>query len=148
MSKLSKFLVALAGVSLLLPSAWACDDDAWDDLPDSVATFFSNYFPGVEVDSWTIGETRSVATVKNGVTVAFNSGDLWIDVNGNGIPLPEVFLYDQLPENLYRYLQELEATNGVYRVSRDAVEYSVKLLDSYVRYNTSDGRITGPLPVV
>lgn len=124
----------------------SCDHDAWDDLPGPVATFFTTYFPAQEVESYSTSGGVSVASVKGGVTVTFNSGNAWTDVNGNGSPLPEIFLFDQLPEPLYRYLRELEViSSGVYRVSRSDKGYVVELLDSTVRYSLPDGVITGPV---
>lgn len=107
-----------------------------------IANFFTTYFPGQEVNAYSEGQNSSIASVKNGVTVTFDSGNAWVVVNGNGNTLPEVFVYDQLPDALYRYLQEMEATGGVYKVSRGDGKYIVELLDTYIEYNISTGNIS------
>ena len=91
----------------------SCENDVWEDLPSPVANFFTTYFPGQEVNSYTTGNNESIATVKGGVTVTFNSHNSWITVNGNGSPLPEILIYDQLPEKLYTYLEQTENTANV-----------------------------------
>jgi hypothetical protein len=124
--------------------AASCDSEVWDDLPTPVAKFFTDYFPGQEVSAYSTSDSGSVAQVKNGVTVTFDSGNAWIDVNGNGSTLPDIFLYDQLPEALYRYLQEMEVTAGVYQVSRGDGKYTVELLDTYLYYDIATGAVTYP----
>ena len=49
-----------------------------------------------------------------------------------------------MPEPLYRYLQEMEATGSVYKVSREGGKYTVELLDSYIDYNIATGKIYYP----
>ena len=122
----------------------SCDNDVWDELPSPVADFFTTYFPGQEVSSYSESSSGSVVTVKNGVSVTFDSGNSWVVVNGNGSTLPDIFVYDQLPEPLYRYLQEMEATGSVYKVSRGGGKYTVELLDSYIDYNIATGKIYYP----
>ena len=106
-------------------------------MPSPVANFFTTYFPGQEVNSYTTGNNESIATVKGGVTVTFNSHNSWITVNGNGSPLPEILIYDQLPEKLYTYLEQTENTANVYKISRNSTVYTVELLDSSITYDIS-----------
>ena len=115
----------------------SCENDVWEDLPSPVANFFTTYFPGQEVNSYTTGNNESIATVKGGVTVTFNSHTSWITVNGNGSPLPEILIYDQLPEKLYTYLEQTENTANVYKISRNSTVYTVELLDSSITYDIS-----------
>ncbi|MDE5839140.1 MAG: hypothetical protein K2H39_08795 [Paramuribaculum sp.] len=122
----------------------ACENEVWDDLPSPVANFFTTYFPGQEVDSYTTTDNGSTATVKGGVSVTFNSSNSWIDVNGNGSVLPSILLYDQLPQKLYNYLLETESTEGVYRISRNSRSYHVELKDTYVDYDIETGKIDYP----
>ena len=115
----------------------SCENDVWEDLPSPVANFFTTYFPGQEVNSYTTRNNESIATVKGGVTVTFNSHNSWITVNGNGSPLPEILIYDQLPEKLYTYLEQTENTANVYKISRNSTVYTVELLDSSITYDIS-----------
>lgn len=120
----------------------SCNNDTWDSMPDAVTNFFTTYFPGQEVNSYSETSTGSVASVKGGVTVTFDSAEKWTEVNGNGSILPSIFLYDQLPTKLYNYLLETEATEGVYKVSRTSVEYMVQLHDSSLTYTIATQTVT------
>lgn len=122
----------------------SCENDVWNELPSPVANFFTTYFPGQEVSSYSTSENGSVASVSGGVTVTFNKDNSWTDVNGNGATLPSIFLYDQLPPKLYNYLQETEATSGVYKVTRDCEKYHIELKDTYINYTISTAEIFYP----
>lgn len=122
----------------------SCENDVWDDLPSPIANFFTTYFPGQEVSSYSTTDNGSVASVSGGVTVTFNKENSWTDVNGNGSTLPSIFLYDQLPPKLYNYLEETEATSGVYKVTRNSEKYHIELKDTYIDYTISSGDIYYP----
>ncbi|MCM1484368.1 MAG: hypothetical protein NC043_08515 [Muribaculaceae bacterium] len=123
----------------------ACHDNAWDELPEPIAQFITKYFPEGEVASYvTDGAGNHVATIKNGATLTFDKEYAWIDVNGNGSTLPPMFLFDRLPDALYRYIQEMELTDGVYRVTRSSTAERVDFLNTYVLYEFATGQISYP----
>lgn len=76
--------------------------------------------------------------------MTFDKNYEWTDVNGNGVVLPQQFLYDKLPGKLYEYIESLEAQNSVYRVVRTSTLITVTLLDSQLTYNQDTGDITYP----
>ncbi|MDE6049776.1 MAG: hypothetical protein K2G09_08825 [Paramuribaculum sp.] len=122
----------------------SCENETWNSMPSAVTEFFTTYFPGQEVNSYSKSTEGSTASVKGGVSVTFNSDNTWIDVNGNGSALPSVLLYDQLPQKLYKYLLETESTDGVYRITRNSLSYHVELKDTYVDYDIKTGVIDYP----
>ncbi len=77
--------------------------------------------------------------IKNGATLTFDSENNWINISGNGVTLPEMLLYDQLPGPLYTYLEEIEEVGGVFAAGRTNEEYTLNLLDSEVTYNFQRG---------
>lgn len=130
------FMVVLMG---------ACNDHVWDELPTTVQSFISQYFPYGEVASYTEGKDGSVEVqMKNGPTLKFDSDMGWTSINGNGVPLPEVLLYNQLPSELYDYLSENEQTASVYVLTRTYDTIRVDLFDTYINYNIDSKTITYP----
>ena len=84
----------------------ACSSDAAEELPSAVSQFTTQYFPGLGVKSYNeLSDGGCVVQLSGGPTLRFNSDYKWIDIDGNGVRLPQVLMYDQLPTELYEYLQ-------------------------------------------
>lgn len=123
----------------------ACNDNAWDDVPTPMQDFISKYFPFGEVKSCEeLANGDQKVTINNGATILFNSDYVWISVDGNGVVLPSMFVYDEFPSGLYRYLEETSQTDEVYSVSRTVSEYRVKLLNSEIKYDVATQEVTYP----
>ena len=134
----------LAALMVLVMLMGACNDDAYNELPDPVAKFVSEYYPFTEVSGYTMSEGNYVVSMRNGATLVFDSSLAWIDVNGNGGVVPQTFIYNCLPETLYDYIQEMELTQSVYRVTRTSQEITVYTIDTYFRYDIATRQITYP----
>lgn len=130
----------------LATGAASCSSDTWEDVPGPISSFLSDYFPLQPVSD--CGFTDSVWHIKlrNSTALTFDDRYKWVSVNGYGEPLPEMFLFDELPPALYAYLQELSLTNGVYSVTRDSYTYNVLLLDSSVTYTITTGIVSPDMP--
>lgn len=137
-------ITALAlGIVIIIMGA--CNDTAFDELPKPIQQFVTQYFPFGEVSSYTTSSNEiHTVNIKNGATIVFNSEYMWIQVNGNGTVLPTDFIYDQLPSTLYRYLQEMQRTDVVYAVSRDASKIVIDLHDTSVQYDIASDTISYP----
>lgn len=122
----------------------ACDNNAWDELPQPISSFVSEYFPFGEVESYRTGDNGSVVQIKNGATLSFDNNYAWTDINGNGVPLPQNFLYDELPEALYRYVESIEMQGSVYRAINEARRIILDLHDSQIEYDKNTQTITYP----
>ena len=134
-------LIALMALVLMMG---ACNEDDYNELPDSVARFVSEYYPFTEVSGYTMSEGNYVVDMKNGATLVFDSSLAWIDVNGTGSAIPETFIYNCLPETLYRYIQEMGLVQSVYRVTRNSEYITVYTIDTYFRYDIASQQITYP----
>ncbi len=134
----------LVTTSLLIVVMGACGNNAWEELPSSIVAFVTQYFPYGEIQSYTESSEGSVVKVKNGATLAFDKNYAWTDVNGNGVPLPGDFLFDQLPGDLYDYIESIEGVGDVYRVSRRSRIVTVEMLDNTLTYDEITGTITYP----
>ncbi len=129
---------------LLLTLMAAChSNENYDQLPDPIVTFITEYWPDPNIAAYVKPTADTyVVTIKNGPTLTFNGNYEWTEVNGNGLPLPQVFLYDRLPDKLYSYLDATEALDQVFDVKRTALQYDLKLLDSELTYIVGSGDIT------
>ncbi|MDE7468285.1 MAG: PepSY-like domain-containing protein [Muribaculaceae bacterium] len=118
--------------------------DLYDSLPDPIENFISKYWPNPAIEQFSINPDGGyTVTVKNSITATFDSQYSWTDVNGDGIPLPQMFLSDCLPSKLYDYLESGEYTGQVFEVKRSATAYEVTLLTGSLNYSTIDDEITG-----
>lgn len=131
-------------IALMAFLGFACSsNDAYDDMPETIQKFISQYYPNQVLESFTSSDSGYVAQLKNSATITFGLNYQWTQINGNGVVLPQVLLFNDFPPDLYNYLQETENTNNVYKASRNSIEYVVELLDYTLTYTISTGDITG-----
>lgn len=137
--------------SMTLPGLTACSDDdsLFNDLPPKIVNFVSEYFPDYGVENYVHSKDNLYhVRLKKGPGMTFNANQEWITINGYGLPLPRVLLFDQLPPALYLYLQETENTESVFSVERDGFTYTLVLLNDTVRYDIATGEVTVKTPSV
>lgn len=132
-------------VAAMSPILTACDNDdtTWNNVPKNIAEFIDRYYPGAALESAT--ETGGVYHIrlKNGPGMTFNADGSWTDINGYGMPVVQVFLFDQLPPKLYSYLQETQQLNSVFSITRNKNYYTLNLLDSSLRFDIANDTIIG-----
>lgn len=118
-----------------------CSSNLYDELPSKMASFVTQYFPGTAIDTYTETSDSYYVRIKHGPGITFDSNYNWTEINGYGMTLPQVILFDQLPTALYRYIQSAEWLDFVFDISRDNNIYMVTLLNSTLRYETATGSI-------
>lgn len=128
----------------IMLSLAACSNEAWDELPSPIANFISQYFPGNGVKGFNEYEGTYKVTVNNGVGLTFDSDYQWTEIDGNGSALPEVLIYDQMPPELFTYLQATAQQSEVYGVKRDRKFYKLTMLDTVLTYDIHTGKVTYP----
>lgn len=74
--------------------------------------------------------------------MVFNSNYEWVNINGNGTTLPEIFVTDKLPEKLVKYLTELEMTNEVYAAENEPREIILSMLNFKIKCIKETGEIS------
>lgn len=130
-------------IALIALTVTGCHNDSeYDLLPPGAADFISQYWPDPYIESVTTpskGETQVV--VKNGPTIMFGSNNEWVEIDGNGMPLPQVLLFDQLPSPLYGYLESGEYLGQVFEIDRDPRKYEVEILNGDITYDITTGQI-------
>lgn len=137
-------ILFLAPLLITLLMVGACSNSVWDELPSAISSFISEYFPGAGVSSYNEDGDSYRVQVRNGATLVFDKDYHWTEVDGNGVPLPDVFMYDQLPPALYNYLRGIEQQGSVYGVKRDKDYYKLTMHDTVITYEISTGKITYP----
>jgi len=121
----------------------ACSNDASEELPSAVSQFITQYFPGMSVKSYNVlSDNGCVVQLASGPTLRFDSENQWMDIDGNGARLPQVLMYDQLPTELYEYLQATEQQADVYVMKRDKYYYKLTMLDTVLTYDIATGKVT------
>jgi len=118
-------------------------NDLYDEMPTAVNMFISHYYPNSALASFSVTKTGYVAVIKNGPGITFNKDCSWTSIDGYGSVVPQVFLFDEVPPALYKYLQETEQLNSVFVITRDSKTYRLQLLDSALTYDIDTGNLTG-----
>lgn len=139
-----KKIYFLAPLLLFILSVGACSNSVWDEIPSPIADFISEYFPGSGVSTFNENENNYYVKIKNGPTLIFDKEYSWTEVDGNGVPLPDVFGYDQFPPTLYNYLQGREQQGDVYSVKRDKDYYKLTMHDTVLTYDIKTGKVIYP----
>lgn len=136
-------------LSLLVILLAACHDSSepYGELPQSIREFITDYWPDPVIDSYTQPSSDLyVVIIKDGPKLTFDGNFSWTQIDGCGMPLPEILLDDQLPEKLYEYLEGGEYLNQVFDIRRDSKAYYLTLENTDLTYSIADGKITeGPL---
>lgn len=138
MLKIKKELSTLAILLLLI----ACSSSVWDELPSQISTFISTYYPMSGISKFSETDDQYQVTIKNGATIVFDSNYEWVSINGNGVPLPEIFVTNKLPQKLVTYLTELEETTQVYAAQNDPRTVILTMLNYKISYIKETGEIS------
>lgn len=122
----------------------ACNDEGkqFGQLPGDIQRFIALYYPEIAVSSHSFNNGIYSVTLQNSATLTFDSSYHWLTVDGRGSVLPEIFLYDEMPSELYQYLQTTSNLNNVYSAKRNSNNIIIRLTDSTVDYDIATGKIT------
>lgn len=120
--------------------------DIWSELPPDISSFIVQYFPNSQLQSYTHNAGSYHVRIDGGPGLTFGASYNWTDIDGYGMPLPQVLLFDQLPPKIYDYLQETEQLNAVFSISRDATDYTLILLNNSLIYTIATGELSGTDP--
>ncbi len=140
---MKRIFTLLLGIMALALGACSSNDEVYNNMPQDITIFIAKYYPNTKVDSFTETDARYRLVLNDGPTIVFDKTCEWESVNGNGSVIVQNFLFDELPPELYEYLQNIESLNQVFSVSRDSKDYTVALLNQTLTYNISSGEITG-----
>lgn len=136
------FSLLLSIMALVLGSC-SSNDEVYNSMPQDITKFLAQYYPNSKVESFTETDARYRLVLDDGPTMVFDKACLWEMVNGNGSVVVQNFLFNELPPELYEYLQSTDNLNQVFSMSRDSTDYTVVLLNQTLTYTISTGKITG-----
>lgn len=137
-------LVIVALMALILGLTGCKSDDKIDELPTAASSFINQYWPLRNVSKCVhTSDDTWVATIEAGPVITFDSAGSWTDIDGQGGKLPQVLIYDQLPDKLYEYLEATEQTDQVYAASRTPRVYTLQLFDTTLYYTIATATISG-----
>lgn len=143
---LQLLLSLIMSVALMSVAVSCHGDDEWNEMPQEIADFVSKYFPGEGVGSYTHNGNTYHVRIDDGPGITFDSDYAWEIVDGYGMPLPQVMLFDQLPPKLYGYLQDSQQLDSVFSMERDSRRYTLSLLNTTLTYDIKTGEISGTTP--
>lgn len=143
---LQMLLAAMMSAALLFVSSSCHNNEEWDEMPQEIADFVSKYFPGEGIGSYSHSSTGYHVRIDDGPGITFGNNYAWEVVDGYGMPLPQVMLFDQLPPRLYAYLQDSQQLDSVFSMERDSLRYTLSLLNSDLIYDIKTGAISGTVP--
>lgn len=130
----SKFIVLILPLFALILSCQGTD--TYSDLPRPIAQFVSQYWPNPDVSSFSVlNDSTFEVRIKNGPTIKFNDEYDWILINGNGLTLPVILLYDCLPNKLYDYLLSGSMLDKCFVLERTSRSYDLTMLNDNITYD-------------
>ncbi|WP_289856891.1 hypothetical protein [uncultured Muribaculum sp.] len=118
----------------------ACSHSLWDDLPQPISMFITTYYPNSSISSFDETDNGYKVVVKSGPTMYFDSDYKWTEVNGNGVPLPSIFIYNELPR-IYDFLLERDEAAGVFKVENNPRSVILTLADRAWEYIKENGQM-------
>ncbi|MCM1356320.1 MAG: hypothetical protein NC212_07950 [Staphylococcus sp.] len=142
MTRLEKTI--LLPMLLLIIILGACSNSIWDEIPTPITSFIEQYYPNSNVKEFNTTDNGYKLKINNGASFSFDNDYRWTSIDGNGVHLPEVLVYNQLPPALFNYLQGIEAQTSVFSMSRDSTYYKLLMLDTVITYEIATGKITYP----
>jgi len=143
---LRTLLIVVMSVVLMSVATSCHGDDEWNEMPQEIADFVSKYFPGEGVNSYSHNGSTYHVRIDDGPGITFDSNYAWEIVDGYGMPLPQVMLFDQLPPKLYAYLQDSQQLDSVFSMERNSRRYTLSLLNANLIYDIKTGEISGTTP--
>lgn len=141
---MKRMVTAFLGILALTLGACSGNDEVYNGMPSEIEKFVAQYYPNSQVDTFTDTADGGYRLVlKDGPTMVFDKTCMWQSIDGNGSVIVQNFLFNELPPEVYEYLQSTDGLNEVFSVERSTKSYTLGLLDSTLSYDISSGEITG-----
>lgn len=132
---MKKLLLSL----LIFAGLCSCSsNEDYDNVPEPIISFITQYWPNPVIDSYSHPSSNVYdVNIKDGPSLEFGGDYSWTEIDGNGMPLPETLLFNELPETLYDYLEGGEYLNQVMEMERNNRYYYLDLLNFNLTYDIS-----------
>lgn len=131
-----KYILAVISIVMFI----ACSDTLWDELPSEISTFITTYYPNSGISNYSEKDGGYYVTIKNGASMVFDSNYDWILVNGNGVPIPVIFIFNEMPK-IYQYLEAREMTSDLMEADNQPRNIILTFTDFRLEYIKETGEI-------
>lgn len=129
------------GLYALLLAVASCGSTLWDDVPEPIRQFISTYWPGVTVSDYEqLADGSYTATIKRGASLAFDADYRWTRIDGRGVALPAILIYNEMPA-IYEYLEAREQTSDLLLAVSDPTAITLTFGDFTLQYDKATGAI-------
>ena len=118
----------------------ACSHSLWDDLPQPISTFVTTYYPNSAISSFDDTDNGYKVVVKSGPTMYFDKDYKWTLIDGNGVPLPSILIYNELPR-VYEFLLERDEAASVFKIENNPRSVILTLSDRAWEYIKETGKM-------
>jgi hypothetical protein len=105
-------LVMAVTVMGVMAVVGGCGTAMWDEVPGRIQEFIAQYWPGSTVSAYDVVDGEYHVTIKDGASLVFDSEYNWLLINGNGVAIPSILIYDEMP-HIYTYLLARELTHDL-----------------------------------
>lgn len=129
-------IIAILGLFILM----ACSSTVWDDVPTPIKEFISSYWPGASVSTYDERNGNYYVTIKNGASLVFDSNYQWTSINGNGVPVPSILIFNEMPR-VYQYLEARELTSDLMSAENNPRTIILTFTDFILEYNKETSEI-------
>lgn len=118
----------------------ACGDTLWDELPSPISTFITTYYPNSGISNYKEKDDNYYVTIKNGASLVFDNNFNWIQINGNGVPIPQIFIFNEM-QKIYQYLEARELTSDLMEAKNEPRTILLTFTDFRLEYIKETGDI-------
>lgn len=132
----TKYLTTAISILMLI----ACGDTLWDELPSPISTFITTYYPNSGISDYEEENATYYVKIKNGASLVFDSNYDWIQINGNGVPIPPIFIFNEMPK-IYQYLEARELTSDLMEAKNEPRTILLTFTDFRLEYIKETGDI-------
>lgn len=131
-----RYLITALSILLLI----ACSDTLWDELPSPISTFITTYYPNSGISNYKEENNTYYVKIKNGASLVFDSNYDWTQINGNGVPIPKIFIFNEMPK-IYQYLEARELTSDLMEAKNEPRNIILTFTDFRLEYIKETGDI-------
>lgn len=131
-----RYLLAILSVMMFI----ACSDTLWDELPSPISTFITTYYPNSGISDYQEKDGNYYVKIKNGASMTFDSEYDWTEINGNGVPIPPIFIFNEMPK-IYQYLGARELTSDLMEAKNEPRAIILTFTDFRLEYIKETGDI-------
>lgn len=136
------FLLALI-CGILMPMLSYCTEDTdFDDLPAPIQKFVAKYYPEIAVEDYNFSNGVYTVSLRGSAMMHFDAQMVWTSVDGRGGVLPQMFLYDEMPEAVYEFTETTGSIGRVYSATRNSSMFALHLLDQDIVYDIASGQVS------